>query len=827
MSVTPGVQIKCKICGEGEFHKIGNREVCRYCNAAYVAYAPGLEAELRMAESFRESAQFDVAATLYQKLLRTYEGQELSDVYWGLFLCEQKVMFETDEHGERFPSFYAITPAAPKESAALQNAIEAARCYDSEKAETYRALAEKITGAKELYRRIHAASKPYDIFICFKRSAADGAVTKDTDLAIDLYNNFAKNYPIFFSERSLRDVAVRDFEPNIYHALYTAKVMLLLCSKREYLESRWVKNEWSRYHTFAQNPAAGKTVIPIFLENFTPDQLPRELTSYQGLRDDRHLFDELGKTLQKILKPVDIEAELNKKLQAVMAQQAEEQRRMQEQQAEERRRMQEQLEKLASRPVTTAAHGNADVETMLQRMRVFLEEKDWQNATHCADRALETDPGNGDAYLGKLLANCKVSVMADLRQCTTPFDTDASYKYLLHFGSANTVETLKEYLAEVKERQRKAAEEAAERERQRKEAERRAREEAERERQRREAERLKKEKERREKEEIERRERAEAAEHERQRIAEEKRKRAEKRKKFLRIALSVFCVMLLLSVGIVSAYTIIQYEWQDGIRYARTADGFELENASGLKSSSVVIPSDFHGVPVTSIGYHAFSGCSDLTEITIPDSVTSIDHRAFSDCSGLTTITIPDSVTSIGKWAFYDCSSLTTVEFGANSQLTSIGGYAFAGCSGLTTITIPDSVTSVGEVAFSGCSSLTTITIPDSVTSIGYHAFSGCSDLTTITIPDSVTSIGEWAFFNCSGLTTITIPDSVTSIGNDAFYYCGSLAAVTFENRDGWWRASSPTATSGTSIASSELADSATAATYLKSTYCDYYWRRK
>ena len=113
MSTTPGVQIRCKICGENEFERIGNREVCRYCKAAYVVYDPGLEAELRMAESFRESAQFDVAAALYNKLLRTYEGQELSDVYWGLFLCEQKVMFETDEHGERFPSFYAIVPAAP------------------------------------------------------------------------------------------------------------------------------------------------------------------------------------------------------------------------------------------------------------------------------------------------------------------------------------------------------------------------------------------------------------------------------------------------------------------------------------------------------------------------------------------------------------------------------------------------------------------------------------------------------------------------------------------------------------------------------------------
>ncbi len=103
----------------------------------------------------------------------------------------------------------------------------------------------------------------------------------------------------------------------------------------------------------------------------------------------------------------------------------------------------------------------------------------------------------------------------------------------------------------------------------------------------------------------------------------------------------------------------------------------------------------------------AFSGCSSLTSITIPDSVTSIDYYAFEGCRSLTSITIPDSVTSIGGWAF-------------------------EGCRGLTSVTIPDSVTSIGGWAFSYCSSLTSITIPDGVTSIGYSAFYGCNDLKTV-----------------------------------------------------------------------------------------------
>ena len=135
-------------------------------------------------------------------------------------------------------------------------------------------------------------------------------------------------------------------------------------------------------------------------------------------------------------------------------------------------------------------------------------------------------------------------------------------------------------------------------------------------------------------------------------------------------------------------------------------------------------------------------------------TVTSIGNSAFSWCSGLTSVVIPDGVTSIG-----------------NS--------AFSYCSGLTSVTIPDSVTSIGNGAFSWCSDLTSVTIPDSVTSIGNHAFF-FTGLTSITIPDGVTSIGNSAF-KCSGLTSVTIPGSVTSIGDSAFWDCDSLKSITFE----------------------------------------------
>ncbi|MCQ2261315.1 MAG: leucine-rich repeat domain-containing protein, partial [Bacteroidales bacterium] len=207
-----------------------------------------------------------------------------------------------------------------------------------------------------------------------------------------------------------------------------------------------------------------------------------------------------------------------------------------------------------------------------------------------------------------------------------------------------------------------------------------------------------------------------------------------------------------------------------------------------------------------------------ITSITIPNSVTSIGSHAFDGCSGLTgSLTIPNSVTSIGGYAFAGCSGLTGSLTIPNS-VTSIGGSAFEGCSGLTgSLTIPNSVTSIGDRAFYRCSGLTgRLTIPNSVTSIGSSAFDGCSGLTgSLTIPNSVTSIGSYAFYGCSGLTgSLTIPNSVTSIGIYAFRNCTSLNHVTFNVQNcedfGYYSSSDPRLpfTGCTNISTFTLGDS-------------------
>ena len=257
-------------------------------------------------------------------------------------------------------------------------------------------------------------------------------------------------------------------------------------------------------------------------------------------------------------------------------------------------------------------------------------------------------------------------------------------------------------------------------------------------------------------------------------------------------SLITFLLVLFMSmIGIKAFAYDIAVKNADGVTiyYSYINDSsLEVKAYNNSYTGNVVIPEevivDNKTCKVKRIGDSAFSGCSSLTSVSIPNSVTYIGKWAFSGCSSLTSIIIPNSVSSIEILTFNDCKSLISVTIG--NGVTSIDDSAFSGCESLTSIDIPNSVISIGDRAFAGCVSMTSVTIPNSVTSIGMGTFVNCSGLTSFTIPNSVTSIGHSAFYGCSGLTSVTIPESVTSIDYDAFTGCSSLNAVHISDLEAW-----------------------------------------
>ena len=228
--------------------------------------------------------------------------------------------------------------------------------------------------------------------------------------------------------------------------------------------------------------------------------------------------------------------------------------------------------------------------------------------------------------------------------------------------------------------------------------------------------------------------------------------------------------------------------------------------------TAVEIPAEINGCPVTSIEDAAFRWCSNLTDITIPESITYIGKEAFSytpwlkarqaenplvivnhividgqTCTG--DVVIPDGVTSIANYAFSSDLGLATA---CSTQMTSvtipdsvtrIGSSAFSGCKGLLRVVLPKSITTIEVASFYQCSSLTTLTIPQGVTTIKSNAFAACTGLTGLCLPDSLTKIENWAFASCSNLTRITVPASVTSMGESIFREC-SIAFADLNSPD-------------------------------------------
>ena len=261
----------------------------------------------------------------------------------------------------------------------------------------------------------------------------------------------------------------------------------------------------------------------------------------------------------------------------------------------------------------------------------------------------------------------------------------------------------------------------------------------------------------------------------------------------------------------------------EGIYYVAYYGQAAVYGIGEATDTDIVIAKYYDGLPVTTIGTSAFWNCTNVTSITLPETITEIRQEAFDSCTALKSINLPEgltvlgssafafchalesinipkgityignntfyscsslasvfigsNVTKIGDRAFWGCDSLASVTFGENSKLVSIGSAAFVGCS-FTEISIPSGVTSIADFAFHGCTNLLSITLPEGVTVIEDETFSFCHNLESVSLHDGITYIGRSAFENCVSLKSITLPVNVTVIEYGTFSNCEGLESV-------------------------------------------------
>lgn len=210
-----------------------------------------------------------------------------------------------------------------------------------------------------------------------------------------------------------------------------------------------------------------------------------------------------------------------------------------------------------------------------------------------------------------------------------------------------------------------------------------------------------------------------------------------------------------------------------GAMYNYKTDPYTYRNTRPWNNYALKIKKVVFSKKVTTVGAYSFSGCENLTSVTLPKKLKTIGDTAFAACRNLKRVSLPKSVRSIGQLAFCE-SGLESIKI---PKGVTVIKYATFADSALKSVSIPGSVKTIDNDAFYGCG-FTTVTIPSSVTTIGHAAFYECKKLTTVKIPVSgVTSIGNEAF-RSTGLTSFNIPLSVTTIGEQAFADCKDLEKV-------------------------------------------------
>ena len=409
---------KCKMCGGTiEFNPGDTVGVCDSCGTKQTL--PRLDDDRKAnlydrANHFRRNNDFDKAAGIYEQILN--EDNTDAEVYWSLVLCHYGIEYVEDPQSrKRIPTVNRAQFTSIFDDDNYKSALHYADGYQKE---LYEDEAKAINEIQKGILAISQKEEPFDVFICYKETDNSGRRTQDSVLANDLYHQLTQEgFKVFFSRITLEDKLGTAYEPYIFAALNSAKVMVVLGTKPEYFNAVWVKNEWSRYLSLVKNSNGKKMLIPAY-KDMDPYDLPEEFSHLQAQDMSKLGFmQDLIRGIKKIVSAGASKAEVKE---------------------------------------TVAVGGNVNVEPLLERAFMFLEDGDWGEANEYCEKVLDQDPKNVRAYLGKLMAECRACRMEDLQNCRQPFDGSGNYNKVLRFAEPKLIETLKGYIAHINDRNENA-----------------------------------------------------------------------------------------------------------------------------------------------------------------------------------------------------------------------------------------------------------------------------------------------------------------------------------------------------------------------------------
>lgn len=404
--------MKCKMCG-GDLNVTEGVSVveCEYCGSRQTIPNQDSEKKLTLfarADRLRRACEFDKAAGVYESIVAEFPQE--AEAYWGLVLCRYGIEYVDDPAtGKKVPTCHRSSFDSILEDFDFDQACENA---DAIARRQYREEAKVIEDIRKGILEVSGKEEPYDIFICYKETDETGGRTIDSVIAQDVYDALtAKGYRVFFSRISLEDKLGTEYEPYIFAALNSAKVMLAFGTDFEYFNAVWVKNEWSRFLALM---AAGqkKTLIPCY-KNLDVYDMPKEFQRLQA--------QDMGKVgaVQDLLRGID---------------------------------------KITGRTAAPAASVSAPAapapqSAITERGMLFLEDGDWAKANEYFERALDANPKDGQAYLGKVLAAERVTGLEELKKKDIDLEKSKDFSRAMQFSTGAQLEELQNAVEVLRWRQ--------------------------------------------------------------------------------------------------------------------------------------------------------------------------------------------------------------------------------------------------------------------------------------------------------------------------------------------------------------------------------------